>query len=113
MQTRSMLAVHLEQANAHGDALSEKPLGPRDCLLERCRLSFEGDGAAIPSLAPGELVGTVDAESVGVKRRLSAGDSFEGADGDVRPTGLRERLKGSRRTLCVGIRRSCLCTRSR
>jgi hypothetical protein len=61
----------------------------------------------------GELTGTVDAEGVGVKRRLSAGDSFEGADRDVRRTGLRERLKRSRRNLCVGVRRSCLCTRSR
>ncbi len=59
-------------------------------------LSFQGDGRAIPSLASGELVGTVDAEGVGVKRRLSAGDSFEGADRDVRRTGLRERLKRSR-----------------
>ena len=113
MQMRSVLAVHLEQPNAHGDALPEEPFGPRDCLFERCRLSFKGDGGAIPSLASGELVGTVDAEGVGVKRRLSAGDSFEGADRDVRRTGLRERLKRSRRNLCVGVRRSCLCTRSR
>ena len=103
---RSVLAVHLEQPNAHGDALPEEPFGPPDCLLERCRLPFKGDCGAIPSLASGELVGTVDAEGVGVKRRLSAGDSFEGADGDVRPTGLRERLKGSRRNLYVGFRRS-------
>ena len=109
---RSVLAVHLEQPNAHGDALPEEPFGPRDCLFERCRLSFKGDGGAIPSLASGELAGTVDAEGVGVKRRLSAGDSFEGADRDVRRTGLRERLKRSRRNLCVGVRRSCLCTRT-
>src|SRR6266404_462491 len=101
MQMRSVLGVHLEQPDAHGDALREKPFGPRDCLVERCRLSFKGDGATIPSLAPGELVGTVDAEGVGVKRRLSAGDSFEGAAGDVRRTGLRERLKGNRRNPCV------------
>ena len=51
MQMLSVLAVHLEQPNAHGDALTEEPFGPRDCLFERCRLSFKGDGAAIPSLA--------------------------------------------------------------
>ena len=56
----------------------------------------------------GELVGTVDAEGVGVKRRLGAGDGFEGADGDVRRTGLRERLKGGRRNLGVGVGRGCL-----
>ena len=103
---RGVLAVHLEQPNADGDALREKPFGPRDCLFERCRLSFKGDGAAIPSLASGELVGTVDAEGVGVKRRLGACDGFEGADGDVRRAGLRERLKGGRRNLGVGVRRS-------
>src|ERR1700731_5295719 len=113
MQMRSVLAVHLEQPNAHGDALPEEPFGPRDCLFKGCGLSLQGDGGAIPSLAPGELVGTVDAEGVGVKRRLSAGDSFEGADRDVCRTGLRERLKRSRRNLCIGVRRSCLCTRSR
>ncbi len=110
---RRVLAVHLEQPNAHGDALPEEPFGPRHCLFERYRLFFKGDGGAIPSLASGELVGTVDAEGVGVKRRLSAGDSFEGAHRDVRRTGLRERLKRSRRNLCVGFRRPCLCTRSR
>src|SRR5260370_41339676 len=110
---RSVLAVYLEQPDAHGDALPEEPFGPPDCLFERCGLSFKGDGGAIPSLASGELVGTVDAEGVGVKRRLSTSDSFEGADWDVRRTGSRERLKRRRRNLCVGVRRSCLCTRSR
>jgi len=57
MQMRSVLAVHLEKPNAHGDALPEEPFGPRDCLFERCRLSFKGDGGAIPSLAAGEPVG--------------------------------------------------------
>src|ERR1700676_5581551 len=104
MQMRSVLAVHLEQPNAHGDALPEEPFGPRDCLFEGCGLSLQGDGGAIPSLAPGELVGTVDAEGVGVKRRLSACDSFECADGDFRRAGLRERLKGGDRNLCVRVR---------
>jgi len=85
-----VLAVHLEQPNAHGDALPEEPFGPRDCLFEGRRLSFQGDGGAIPSLASGELVGTVDAEGVGVKRRLSAGDKLRGADRDVCRTGLRD-----------------------
>src|SRR6202140_1458032 len=113
MQMLSVLAVHLRQPKAHGDALTEEPFGPRDGLFERCRLCFKGDGGAIPSLASGELVGTVDAEGAGVKARLSAGDCFEGADRAVRRTGLRERFKRSRRNLCVGVRRSCLCTRSR
>ena len=108
MQKGSVLAVHLEQPDADGDALREKPFGPRNCFFERCRLSFKGDGAAIPSLAAGELVGTVDAEGVGVKRRLSACDGFEGADGDVRRAGLRERLKGGRRNLGVGVGGGCL-----
>ena len=71
-----MFAIHLEESDADCDAPSKKPVGPRDCLLDRSRLSFKGDGGAIPSVASGELVGTVDAEGVGVKRRLSAGDGF-------------------------------------
>jgi len=104
VQKGGVFAIHLKQSDADGDTLREKPFGPRNCLLKRCRLSFKGDGAAIPSLAPGKLVRTVDAEGVGVKRRLSAGDSFEGADRDVRRTGLRERVKGGDRNLCIGVR---------
>ncbi len=113
MKMCSVLAVYLEQPNAHSDALPKKPFRPGDCLFERCRLSFKGNCAAIPSLAPGELVGTVDAQGVGVKRRLSPCDSFESADGDVRRTALRERLKGSGRNLCIAVRRGCLCPRIR
>src|SRR5579863_6277739 len=68
MQKGGVFAVHLEQPDADGDALREKPFRPRNRFFERCRLSFKGDGAAIPSLAAGELVGTVNAEGVGVKR---------------------------------------------
>jgi len=105
IQNGSVFAVHLEKTDADRNPLRKKPLGPCDCLLDGCGLSFKGDCPAIPSLAPGELVGMVDAEGVGVERRLSAGDSFEGADGDVRRAGLRERLKGGYRNLCVGVRR--------
>ena len=84
VQKGGVFAIHLEQSDADGDTLREEPFGPRDCLLERCRLSFKGDGAAIPALAPGELVGTVDAEGVGVKCRFGACDGFEGTEGDAR-----------------------------
>ena len=83
--------------------LRKKPMSPCNCLFERGRLSFKGDGAAIPSLAVGELVRTVDAESVRVKRRFGACDGFEGADGDVRRAGLRERSKGGEGHLGVGV----------
>src|SRR5229473_7421320 len=104
MQKGSVFAVHLEKTDADRNPSRKKPVGPCDCLIERYRLSFKGDGAAVPSLAPGELVGTVDAEGVGIKRRLSASDSFESADGHVRRAGLRQRLKRGDRNLCVGVR---------
>src|ERR1700724_2927085 len=51
MQMRSLLAVHLEQPNAHGDALPEEPFGPRDCLFEGCGVSFPGGGGGDSSPA--------------------------------------------------------------
>ena len=112
MQERGVLAVHLEQSDADGDPLREKPMSPRNRFFERCRLSFKSDGAAIPSLPVGELVGTVNAESVRVKRRFGACDGFEGADGDVRRAGLRERSKGGEGHLGVGVGGGCLRKRS-
>src|ERR1700674_1633437 len=113
MQMRGVLAVHLQKTDADRDPSRQKPFGPRDSLFERRSRSFKCHDGAIPSLASGELVGTVDAEGVGVKRRLSAGDSFEGADRDVRRTGLRERLKGGDRDFGVGVRDGCLRKASR
>ena len=108
MQKSGVFAVHLEQPDADGDALREKPFRPRNRFFERCRLSFKGDGASIPSLEAGELVWTVDAECVGVERGLGACDGFEGTDGDVRCAGLRERSKGGKGNLGVGIGGGCL-----
>ena len=113
MQKGGVFAVHLEQPDADGDALREKPFRPRNRFFERCGLSFKSDGAAIPSLATGELVGTVDAEGVRVKRGLGACDGFEGTDGDVRCAGLRERSEGGKRNLGVGVGGGCLCETSR
>jgi len=113
MQKGSVLAVHLEQSDADCDALREKPMSPSNRLFERGRLSFKGNGAAIPSLAVRELVGTVDAEGIGVKRRFSACDGFEGADGDTCRAGLRERSKGGDRNLGVGVGGGRLRKRSR
>ncbi len=76
-----MFAVHLEQPNADGDTLSEKPFRPCNRLFSRCGLAFQGDYPATPSLAPCELVRTVDAQGVGIKCRFGACDGFEGADG--------------------------------
>jgi hypothetical protein len=53
-----VFAIYLEQSDADGDALLEKPFRPHDRLCARCRLSFKGDRAAIPSLAVGDRVGT-------------------------------------------------------
>src|SRR5208282_4325962 len=83
-------------------------MSPSDRFFERCRLSFKCDDAAIPSLAVRELVRTVNAESVRVKRRFGACDGFEGADGDVRRAGLRERPKGGEGHLGVGVGGGCL-----
>ena len=108
MQKSGVFAVHLEQPDADGDALREKPFRPRNRFFERCGLSFKSDGAAIPSLAAGELVGTVNAEGIRVERGLGACDGFEGTDGDVRCAGLRERSEGGKRNLGVGIGGGCL-----
>ena len=51
MQKGGVFAVHLEQPDADGDALREKPFRPRNRFFERCGLSFKSDGASIPSLA--------------------------------------------------------------
>src|ERR1700692_5088531 len=64
MQKGGVLAVHLEQPDADGDALREKPFRPRNRFFERCGLSFKSDGAAIPSLAAGGLGGAGNAEGV-------------------------------------------------
>src|SRR5580692_31708 len=108
MQKGGVLAVHLKQPDADGDALPEKPFRPRNRFFERCGLSFKRDGAAIPSLAAGELVGTVNAECVWVECGLGACDGFEGTDGDVRCAGLREHSKGGSRNLGVGVGGGCL-----
>jgi hypothetical protein len=108
MQKGGVFAVHLEQHDADGDALREKPFRPRSHFFERCGLSFKSDGAAIPSLAPGELEATVDAEGVGVKRGLVACDGIESADEDVRCAVLRGRSKRGMGNLCVGIGGGCL-----
>ncbi len=112
MKSLGVLAVHLQKADADGDTMREKPFGPRNRFLKRCRLSFKGDGAAIPSLAPGKLVRTVDAKGVGVKRRFGPRDGFEGADRDVRRAGLRERTKRGYGNLGVGAGGWCLRKRS-
>ena len=112
MQKGGVFAVHLEQTDTDGDPLRQKPFSPSNRLFERCRLSFKGDGAAIPSLESGELVGTVDAEGVRVKRRFGACDGFKRADRDVRSAELRERLKGGDRNLGVGVGGGCLRKRS-
>ena len=108
MQKDGVFTVDLEEPNADGDALREKPFRPRDGFFERCGLSFKSDGAAIPSLAAGELVRAVDAEGVRVERGLGACDGFEGTDGDVRCAGLREHSKGGSRNLGVGVGGGCL-----
>jgi hypothetical protein len=54
MQKRSLFAVHLEQSNAHADALREKPFRPRDRLFERCRLSFKGPDSILGAGRAGE-----------------------------------------------------------
>ena len=113
MQKVGVFAVYLEQTDADGEPLGKKPFCPSNRLFERCRLSFKGDHAAIPSLAPRELVGTIDAEGVGIKPRFGSCDGFEGADRDVRRAGLRERLKGGGRNLAVGVGGGCLRQRSR
>ena len=112
-QKGGVFAVHLEQTDADGDPLRQKPFSPSNRLFERCRLSFKGDGAASPSLESGELVGTVDAEGVRVKRRFGACDGFKRADRDVRSAELRERLKGGDRNLGVRVRDGCLRKASR
>ena len=108
MQNGGVFAVHLKQTDADGDPLCQKPSSPSNRLFEGCRLSFKGDRATIPSLAPGELVRTVDAECVGVKRRFGARDGFKGADGDVRRAKMRERLKGGVGNLGVAVGGGCL-----
>ena len=112
-QKGGVFAVHLEQTDADGDPLRQKPFSPSNRLFERCRLSFKCDRAAIPSLAPGELVGTVDAKGEGIKCGFGARDGFKGSYGDVRRAGLRERLKGGERNLGVGVRDGCLRKASR
>jgi len=108
MQKGGVFAVHLQESDADGDALREKPFRPRNRFFERCGLSFKSDGAAIPSLAAGELMWTVDAEGVGIKRRFSARDGFEGANGDIRRAGSRECFKGGEGNLRVGVGGGCL-----
>ena len=108
MQKGCMLAVHLEQPDANGNALREKPFRPRNRFFERCGLSFKSDSAAIPSPAAGELAGTVNAESIRVERGLGPCDGFEGTDGDVRCAGLRERSEGGKRNFGVGVGGGCL-----
>jgi len=76
MQKGGVFAVHLEQPDADGDALREKPFRPRNRFFERCGLSFKSNGSSIPSLASGELVGTVNAECVRVERGLGVRDGF-------------------------------------
>src|SRR6266852_6088352 len=113
MQKVRAFAVYLEQTDTDGDPLGEKPFSPSNRLFERRRLSLKGDRAATPTLASRELVGTIDAEGVGVKRRFGPCDGFEGADRDARRAGLRERLKGGDRNLGVGTRDGCLRKASR
>ena len=103
MQNGGVFAIHLEQTDTDGDALRQKPFSPSNRLFERCRLSFKCDRAAIPSLAPGELVGTVDAKGEGIKCGFGARDGFKGSYRDVRRAGLRERLKGGDGYLGVGV----------
>src|ERR1700687_305151 len=57
MQKGCVFAVHLEQSDADGDALREKPFRPRNRFFERCGLSFKSDGSSIPSLAAGGMGG--------------------------------------------------------
>jgi len=60
LQKGSVLAVHLEKSDADCDALHQKPMCPSKRLFVRGRLSFQSNGAAIPSLAACELVGAVN-----------------------------------------------------
>jgi hypothetical protein len=69
-------AIYMEQSDADGDAVLEKPFRPHDRLFARCRLSFEGDRAGIPSLAVGGLVGMMDVEGVAVNRRFGPRDGL-------------------------------------
>ena len=101
VQQDRLLAVHLQKSNADGDALVEEPFGPCDRLVKRYRLSLQRDRAPSPSLAAGQLVRTVDAESVGMKRRFGARDGFERAYWDDRRAGIRESLKGRDGNLCI------------
>jgi hypothetical protein len=112
MQKGGVFAVDLEQPDADGYALREKPFRPRKRFFERCGLSFKSDGAAIPALAAGKLMGTVNTEGVRVERGLGACDGFEGTDGDVRRAGLRERSEVGTGNLGVGVGRGCLRKRS-
>jgi hypothetical protein len=47
-------------------------------------------------------------EQISGKRRFGPRDGFEGTDGDARGAGLRERSKGSKGNLGVGIGGGCL-----